>query len=120
MRRQNFLTNQPRASLKGKLTLDGVPVNRAWVTLIPIDNPNAPIAATHFGQNSKGEYKLADKHGPVPGQHRVEIRIHAHVFNDFPSIDDVQLLTKLTPTGEELKVDVKPGESEFNFDLKTK
>lgn len=120
MRRQNFLTNQPRASLKGKLTLDGVPVNRAWVTLIPIDNPNAPIAATHFGQNSKGEYKLADKHGPVPGPHRVEIRIHAHVFNDFPSIDDVLLLTKLTPTGEELKVDVKPGENEFNFDLKTK
>lgn len=120
MRRMNYLTDQARASIKGKLTLDGEPVNRAWVTLIPLDNPNAPIAATHFGQNYKGAYKLDEKFGPIPGKYRVEIRIHAHKFTDFPSIDDVLLLTKLTPAGEEMRVEVKPGENEFNFDLKTK
>jgi len=120
MRRLNFLNNEPRVAVKGKLTLDGEVVNRAWVTFMPIDSEKRPIAATHFGQNEKGAYKLAANFGPCAGPHKVVVRICANVFNDNPSIDDELVLTKLAPGGEDLKVDIKPGENEFNFDLKTK
>jgi acetyl esterase/lipase len=121
MRRMGFLTALPRAAVTGTVTVDGKLANRAWVTFIPTDSEAKPIAATHFGQNEKGVYKLAAQFGPSTGTHRVEIRLLANTFGDNPSIEDAVLFTKATPDATEpLQAEIKPGENTIDFNITTK
>jgi hypothetical protein len=110
--------------VKGVVTLDGKPVNRAIVTFVP-EGGGSPS----YGQtDAQGRYELMftrTKYGAMPGRHNVEIQTQeltpqdiaeykAHgeeVPEDSPAIPE-----KYLEAGA-LTADVKPGENEINFPL---
>ena len=60
-----------RASVDGKVTLDGTPVEKGAIAFIPTGDTKGPAVG---GEILKGEYSIPSAEGPVMGRHRVEIR----------------------------------------------
>ena len=59
-----------RASVEGKVTLDGVAIEDGSIAFIPAGGNKGPTAG---GVIRDGRYSIAGAHGPVLGRHRVEI-----------------------------------------------
>lgn len=72
-----FLSEKSRVPLAGIVKLDGTPLLRGVVLLIPVDQPNAPsvtmyITNAHTGE--LGSFDVSKNLGPVAGKYRVEVR----------------------------------------------
>jgi acetyl esterase/lipase len=111
MRKSALLTTAPRQPISGLITIDGKPLNRGWVTFVPLD-PNKPVACCYISKD--GKYALPAADGPCAGPHRVEVRIVATQFLTVPSMSDAILLDK------DVRVDVKEGTQVQDFDLSSK
>jgi hypothetical protein len=72
LRRNGFLTGMERVSVSGQVIVDGEPLHRGWVKLIPLDAPGAPIASDYITHREEGRFEIAAEFGPVPGRHRVD------------------------------------------------
>jgi len=98
------------APVKGRVTLDGRPLANVNVEFQP-DDMKPPSTS---GTNENGEYQLIYKRGMEGarlGHHRV--RITARSGSNPPVIPDRY------NTQSELQADVKSGQNEINFDLKS-
>ena len=60
-----------RGAVKGKVTLDGSPVEEGSIAFIPTGGTEGPTAG---GQIEQGQYSVPSAKGPVVGRYRVEIR----------------------------------------------
>ncbi len=72
LRRRGLLTGQPRRAVSGRVTLDGEPMGRAWISLLPVDE-NAPPASAGTSRSDDGKFAIAAADGIVPGLHRVAV-----------------------------------------------
>jgi hypothetical protein len=110
-----------QASVSGKVTLDGSPLDDATISFVPLAGGQQQAAwATIKG----GQYAIAGKEGLGTGRFRVEIRA-------LRSLGDSQNdPTRPTPAKEavpgkynsksELVVNINPGDNVADFELKSK
>ena len=114
MRDSGFLTAEERYPISGKITVDGEPVHRGWLTLVPT-GPDAairPIVSLFLNGRQGGAFSIDADHGPTAGPHRVEVRRVALFTKDDPSLEDVQMIAG--PGSEDAPmVEIKPGENEL-------
>ena len=80
LRRTGLLTGKGRHAVSGRVTLDGVAMGMAWITLEPLDG-NAPIARTRTSRGTNGRFTIPASHGVVPGRHRLTVH---HVSEEYP------------------------------------
>lgn len=97
LRRSGFFTDAPRVRVAGKVTIDGKPMNRGWVTFIPDKSDRTPIASYFVGKD--GKFNIDPKDGPCAGKHRIEVRQLATDFLTKPSIDEEKHYTSKRPHG---------------------
>lgn len=71
LRRSGLLTDDPRLAISGRVVIDGQPLRRGWVTLVPQD-PTKPVAAVYVDKKD-GSFKVDAAHGPCAGVHRVHV-----------------------------------------------
>lgn len=121
MRASGFLTDAERVEISGRVTVDGQPLNRGWITFIPTDSAAKPVAWAYITHKMEGRFTIDAQHGPCVGPHRVEIRQVATDFLTTPSVDDVKLFTKHSARADtDLTYHVKPGQNTAYFDISTK
>jgi len=113
-----------RASVEGKVTLDGTAVEQGSIAFLPTGDTKGPTAG---GTIEKGRYSIPAAQGPAVGRYRVEIhaprktgkKIQAPMAPAGTMADEVvdaapaQYNSKST-----LEKEVKSGRNEFDFDLK--
>ena len=80
LRRTGLLTDKRRQAVSGRVTLDGVAMGMAWITLEPLDG-TAPIARTRTSRGTDGKFTIPASHGVVPGRHRLTVH---HVSEEYP------------------------------------
>lgn len=121
MRKSGLLTTAERHAIAGQITIDGKPLNRGWITLIPLDAPNKPVACCYMNHRQEGKFVLTAGDGPCVGPHRIEVRQLALEQLGMPTLDDVVLFTKASKEAKEgMRYEVKPGENLLNLDIRTK
>jgi len=125
LRRNAFLTDRPRASVAGKVTIDGRPLFIGWVALIPVDEPNLPSASVYWNDRSidrslHGTYQIEPRFGPVPGRYRVEVRQLGWDLLLVPTISEARTFNSLTPGGAPIVVEVKPGANILDLAIRAK
>lgn len=59
-----------RATVAGKVTLSGVPLQAGIIRFVPVAPHKGPVASAAI---VNGEYKIPKFEGPVAGYHRVEV-----------------------------------------------
>lgn len=84
-----------RVSVRGHVTLDGIPLGLGLVRLIPIDPQGGPGAMTTI---VGGDFEFTVENGPVVGQHRVEIE--ATDFQAFDIDDEAAFAREMAATGK--------------------
>jgi len=115
LRDEALLTTAPRVEVAGTLTIDGEPMHRGWITLLPVgpDASKRPVAALYASRNAEGAFRFDAEHGPVPGRYRVEVRRVAKATDPEPSVED----ETVWDAGEiEVRSD-RP--NRFTFEIKT-
>lgn len=121
LKKSGLLTTAERTTVAGKITIDGKPLHRGWVTFIPIDAPNKPVACAYLNHHQDGKFILTAADGPCVGPHRIEVRLLATDVLTTPSLEDVVLYTKTARDAkEELRFEFKPGENPVNLDIQTR
>jgi hypothetical protein len=71
-----------RASIYGRVTLDGQPVDSGSVRLVCIEEKGGPSSG---GDIVNGEYNIDEAKGPTLGRHRVEVYIPYNTGRKIPS-----------------------------------
>ncbi len=113
-----------RASVEGKVSLDGTAVEQGSIAFIPTGETKGPTAG---GAIEKGRYSIPAAQGPAVGRYRVEIhaprktgkKVQAPMAPAGTMADEVvdaapaQYNSKST-----LEKEVKAGRNEIDFDLK--
>ena len=106
------------ARVKGKVTLNGQPLEGAIVEF----QPTAADGSLSAGQtDANGRYKLMytfDTPGAMPGEHTVSIRTAGTFFDDEGNeVEREERVPAKYNTQTELKRTVTPGRNTFNFEL---
>jgi acetyl esterase/lipase len=109
LRNSELLTEVQRAPVKGKVSVQGVPLKWGQVRFTPA-SPHAPIA---FAMVRNGNYSIDVKHGPSLGKNTVEVVTMGDVAPG-PTVSDARQVTR---TGS-IWFDVKPGENVFEIDIR--
>ena len=106
------------AKVKGKVTLNGEPLEGAIVQFQPTAEDGSPSAGK---TDAKGRYELMytfNTPGAMPGEHIVSIRTAAAYYeeegNDVEPLDPIPAKYN---TRTELRRTVEPGRNTFNFEL---
>ena len=125
LRRNAVLTDRPRASVAGKVTIDGRPLFLGWVTLRPADEANLPSASIYLNDRFRertlhGTFQIESRFGPVPGRYRVEVRQLGWDLLLVPTINEARTFTSLVPGGEPILVEIKPGGNTLDLAIRTK
>jgi hypothetical protein len=114
-------TGETRFPLKGKVTFNGQPLDGATISFIPQDENARPAG----GPIVNGEYSVRAEQGGNKGNYRVEIRWLTPTGkkrHDDDTGEEVDIVEEALPRkfndASELKADVGPDKTEFNFDLK--
>jgi hypothetical protein len=100
------------APVKGRVTLDGKPLNTVDIVFQPINGDSPSTSRT----DADGNYEMLYKRGVMgarTGEHTVRIDFTSNIISNPPKIPlryNVQ---------SELKEEVKAGENVFNFELKS-
>jgi hypothetical protein len=100
------------APVHGRVTLDGQPLANADITFQPEGAQRASIGRT----NNEGRYELAYKlgqTGAIVGKHTVNVEVSEELVRNPPPIPE-RYASK-----SELHPEVKPGDNEINFELKS-
>jgi acetyl esterase/lipase len=117
LRAGNWLTSAKRVPVSGKITLDGRPLQWAWITFVPVSNDTQPVAFAFLAGQADGSYNLDTTHGPTPGKHRIEIRQVGTILGPAPTLNDTIVLVG---PGSKInaEVDIKEGEkTTLNFTI---
>jgi acetyl esterase/lipase len=72
-----FLTNKPQVVLSGVVKLDGSPLSKGMIVLIPVADRNAPPVIVYINNTGTGElgrFLIPKDQGPVEGKYKVEVR----------------------------------------------
>jgi hypothetical protein len=105
-------------TVKGKVTLNGRPLQGAEVTFQPTAKGTAPSAGT---TDADGRYELMytfDTKGAVPGEHIVTITTGGTSFDDQGiEVEQEEHVPARYNTDTELRKTVKPGSQTIDFDL---
>jgi hypothetical protein len=108
------------ASVSGKVTLDGAPLDDATITFVPATGGQQQAAWTTI---KSGQYEIAAKDGLGTGPFRVEIRAlraASEKTNDPTLISAKEILPGKYNSKSELTVEIKPGKNTADFDLKSR
>lgn len=116
----------PRATVQGRVTFDGVPIESGSIAFIPAQGTKGPSVG---GSIRGGSYHLPSKDGPVVGPHRVEIRATrktgrqvqagSEAANPSATIDEIEMFIPLKYNSEStLTADVQSGTNTFDFELR--
>jgi hypothetical protein len=100
------------APVKGRVTLDGRPLESVDVVFQPTDGKSPSTSRT----DEDGNYEMLYKRGLMGarvGDHTVRIGFTSGIIKNPPN------LPAQYNTASELRAEVKPGANEFNFDLKS-
>ena len=100
------------APVHGHVTLDGRPLANADITFQPDSTQRASIGRS----NAEGRYELAYKRGQpgaIVGEHTVRIEVSSELVKNPPPIP------ARYAAASELHPEVKRGDNELNFDLKS-
>ncbi len=89
LRQGGRLTDAKRASVTGEVMIDGKPIHRGWVTLMPEDE-TLPIASAYITERAAGKFTIDAANGPCPGKHRIIVNEVARQFLTVPSMDDAK------------------------------
>jgi acetyl esterase/lipase len=124
MRQSGLLTGEKRLAISGRVTIDGKPLNRGWVTLTPIDANGKPAEAKPIASayvDNDGKFAMDERHGPCAGKHRVVVREVATAFLATPSIDAMREYTRQSPASTmDWTVDVAESNHAMPLEIRTK
>ena len=114
-----------RAAVAGRVSLDDKVIDGGSICFIPIGENHGPAA---WGEIKAGDYSISAKTGPAIGANRVEIRwtrktgrilrpargpnLAEEEFKDF--------IPARYNSRSELKTELKPGQNQADFELKSK
>jgi hypothetical protein len=109
-------------TVKGTVRLDGRPLPRGSIALIPIGGTRGPVGGGEF--NKEGKYEI--NRGLRPGKYRVEIRSTKTTDRKVPNYgmpshlvnQEVSIIPEKYNTRSILIVEVGPGANPLDFDLK--
>ncbi len=104
------------ATVKGKVTLNGEPLEGAIVQFQPTAEGGSPSAGK---TDAKGRYELMytfDQPGAMPGEHVVSIRTAAEYYDEEDAEGEERIPAKYNSQSE-LKRTVEPGRNTFDFEL---
>ena len=106
------------AKVKGKVTLNGQPLEGATVEFQPTADGTAPSAGK---TDAKGRYELMytfDVRGVIAGEHIVSIRTAGTCFDDQGNeLEQKERVPAKYNKRTELKRTVEPGRNKFDFEL---
>jgi hypothetical protein len=109
-----------RASVAGKITVDGTPLEEGSIVFVPTEGTAGPTAG---GRIRNGSYAIGSKKGPVVGTARIEIRavretgkISTHGF-DAGQKERVQYIPTRYNEDSQLRSDLKRGRNSLDFEL---
>ena len=114
-----------RASVEGKVTLDGNPIERGSISFYPYGQTRGMVAG---GVIEQGRYSIPADQGPVIGQNRVEIRAPKKTGKKIPDpygkpgqmIDEIaEAVPEQYNVKSTLVREVKAGRNILDFDLRT-
>ena len=110
-------------SLKGKVTLDGVPVASGNIVFLPEQSEGRKAAAAI----EDGNYLVPAEEGLLPGKYRVEVSWHKPTGKKIPSADPGIMMDETKEaipakynSSSTLTADLAPGEASQDFALTTK
>lgn len=114
-----------RAEVHGKVYFGGVPVESGSIAFVPVEGTLGPSVG---GAIQGGEYRIPRNQGPLSGPYRVMILgtrktgrkvREGEGSADFNAlVDEVEMFIPQKYNIESsLKVDVKPGNNELDFEL---
>lgn len=113
----------PRYKLEGTVTLDGNPLDGATITFTPTDLKNRPAG----GPIANGKFSVPVGQGANAGPHRVEIRWPKPTGKQVKDEDTggmIDVVAEGLPVRyhdqSELKADVGPEKTKFDFELTSK
>ena len=113
-----------RASVTGKVTFDGQPLEEGRITFVPDQSNPGPTAGAAV---VKGTYTVPAANGVFVGKNTVQINAVRKTGKKIQSpfgpglIDDVsEFVPKKYNLQSELSRDIKPGKNELDFDLTSK
>ena len=109
LRNSGFLTDAPRTSVGGKVTLNGEPIKWGQIGFIPNDS-NLPSA---FAMIHNGKYQISKERGPAVGDYVVDVIDMGDIIAQ-PTVEDSR---EVTPKGAiVLRVTEEP--ATLDLDLK--
>lgn len=112
-----------RASVEGKVTLDGEPIEQGSIAFYPDGDTKGMVAG---GEIRDGRYSVPADKGPVVGQNRIEIRATRKTGKKIPdpyggpghSIDEsVEAVPEQYNGKSTLVRQIKTGKNVFDFEL---
>jgi hypothetical protein len=113
-----------RAAVRGKVTLDGQPVETGLISFIPAKGTKSPSAGAAI---ARGEYEVQGDNLPVPGSYRVEIKAQKKTGKKVPvgspappgtmADETVEAIPARYNTKSTLREELKAGPNVLNFDL---
>jgi len=110
------------ATVSGKITLDGSPLDDATISFVPMADGQHKAAWATIG---KGQYAIPASNGLGIGPFRVEIRALRTVGektnqNDSTLVNAKEAVPSRYNSKSELLVEIKPGDNIADFELKSK
>ncbi len=113
-----------RIALKGKVTVDGEPMDAGTISFIPLDTQNnRPSGGSILG----GVYDVPEPMGANEGSYKVEIHWQKPTGKKMKAIDSDELIEQRKEglpdkyhKNTELTAEIKSDTKEINFDLSTK
>lgn len=126
---------ETRSAVKGKVTLDGLPLVSGAIVFLPPEG-NSSSMRTASGIIENGMYSIDESHGPNQGTYQVLITGYEQAMpasasgsededeeesDDGPDPDEQSQGPQIVPAkyndATELQVEIKPGPNEHNFPL---
>jgi hypothetical protein len=110
-----------RPVMDGRVTLDGEPIEKGWILLMPADGKGQTAGVGIVD----GRYRMEASPGPmkviINATRKTDRKQHVPTPEDTGAMADVYVSSVPSRYNEatELEVSIRPGRNEVNFDLKS-